>query len=57
MHVARQKALADAAFYKTERLAQANQLKFTPEYIQAETYKALRDQVLGLLVPRVCNCS
>jgi len=44
IHIARQKAQTDALFYKQERIAAANKLKLTPEYLQVEAYRALRNQ-------------
>jgi len=44
IYLAREKALADAAFYKKQKLTEANQLKLTEEYIQYQTLLALRDQ-------------
>uniref|UniRef100_A0A8C3A8B2 ER lipid raft associated 2 n=1 Tax=Cyclopterus lumpus TaxID=8103 RepID=A0A8C3A8B2_CYCLU len=39
--VARQKARADAEFYTSQRTAEANQLKLTPQYLQLMKYKAI----------------
>jgi len=44
MYLAKQRALTDAAFYKQQKVADANQLKLSPEYIQYQTYQGLRDQ-------------
>lgn len=40
----RQKALADASFYKKTRLSEANQLQLTPEYLAMETYQQVAQQ-------------
>merc|ERR1711998_626809 len=34
MHMARQRAFADATYYSAMKEAEANKLKYTPEYIQ-----------------------
>ncbi|XP_069842934.1 erlin-2 [Dendropsophus ebraccatus] len=39
--LAREKARADAEFYTAERLAEANKLKLTPEYLQLMKYQAI----------------
>uniref|UniRef100_A0A8C6Q292 ER lipid raft associated 2 n=1 Tax=Nothobranchius furzeri TaxID=105023 RepID=A0A8C6Q292_NOTFU len=39
--LARQKAKADAEFYTSQRAAEANKLKLTPEYLQLMKYKAI----------------
>ncbi|XP_070690590.1 erlin-2 [Pempheris klunzingeri] len=39
--LARQKAKADAEFYTAQRIAEANKLKLTPEYLQLMKYKAI----------------
>uniref|UniRef100_A0A665WTI1 Erlin-2 n=1 Tax=Echeneis naucrates TaxID=173247 RepID=A0A665WTI1_ECHNA len=39
--LARQKAKADAEFYTSQRAAEANRLKLTPEYLQLMKYKAI----------------
>uniref|UniRef100_A0A3B5M7Z9 Band 7 domain-containing protein n=1 Tax=Xiphophorus couchianus TaxID=32473 RepID=A0A3B5M7Z9_9TELE len=39
--LARQKAKADAEFYTALRVAEANKLKLTPEYLQLMKYKAI----------------
>ncbi|KAG7222105.1 hypothetical protein INR49_016675 [Caranx melampygus] len=39
--LARQKAKADAEFYTSQRIAEANKLKLTPEYLQLMKYKAI----------------
>jgi len=44
MVFARQKASTDAQFYKQQKLAEANQLKLTSEYVAYQTFLAIRDQ-------------
>lgn len=39
--LAKMKAKADAEFYTAQRLAEANKLKLTPEYLQLMKYKAI----------------
>ena len=39
-HLAREKALADADFYKVQREAEANKVRLTPEYIELKKYEA-----------------
>uniref|UniRef100_A0A7N9AVV9 ER lipid raft associated 2 n=1 Tax=Mastacembelus armatus TaxID=205130 RepID=A0A7N9AVV9_9TELE len=39
--LARQKAKADAEFYTAQRVAEANKLKLTPEYLQLMKYRAI----------------
>lgn len=39
--LARQKAKADAEFYTAQRVAEANKMKLTPEYLQLMKYKAI----------------
>ncbi|XP_027024776.1 erlin-2 [Tachysurus fulvidraco] len=39
--VARQRAKADAQFYTAQRVAEANKMKLTPEYLQVMKYKAI----------------
>uniref|UniRef100_A0AAQ4RQB0 Band 7 domain-containing protein n=1 Tax=Gasterosteus aculeatus aculeatus TaxID=481459 RepID=A0AAQ4RQB0_GASAC len=39
--LARQKARADAEFYTSQRTAEANKLKLTPEYLQLMKYKSI----------------
>eukprot|EP00456_Euglypha_rotunda_P018887 TRINITY_DN16860_c0_g1_i4.p1 TRINITY_DN16860_c0_g1~~TRINITY_DN16860_c0_g1_i4.p1 ORF type:complete len:150 (+),score=25.73 TRINITY_DN16860_c0_g1_i4:122-571(+) len=41
---AKQKAKADAEFYKAKRTAEANDLKYTTEYLQYQFFQALRDR-------------
>lgn len=41
MHLARERAYADAIFYKATREAEANKLQLTPEYLQLEAVRAL----------------
>ncbi|XP_022087543.1 erlin-1-like [Acanthaster planci] len=40
-HLAREKAKTDAEFYKSQREAEANQLKLTPEYLEVLKYQAI----------------
>jgi len=42
--VAKQQALADAEFYKRQKLAESNSMMLTPEYIMNEVFKELRHQ-------------
>uniref|UniRef100_A0A671XSI5 ER lipid raft associated 2 n=1 Tax=Sparus aurata TaxID=8175 RepID=A0A671XSI5_SPAAU len=39
--LAREKARADAEFYTAQRVAEANKIKLTPEYLQLMKYKAI----------------
>ncbi|KAA8592937.1 hypothetical protein FQN60_018392 [Etheostoma spectabile] len=39
--LAQQRARADAEFYTSQRIAEANKLKLTPEYLQLMKYKAI----------------
>lgn len=41
MHLAKEKALADANKYKVESEAQANKMKLTPEFLQLSMYQSL----------------
>lgn len=40
-HIARQRALVDAEFYRAQKLAEANQLKLTPEFLQLTKYQSI----------------
>lgn len=44
MHVAREKALADADFYKQKKLAEANTLRLSPELMLHDLYTSLTAQ-------------
>nr|UVJ69098.1 Erlin-1 [Pagiophloeus tsushimanus] len=41
MHLARERAQADAEFYKMKQQAEVNQLLFTPEYLELKKYESL----------------
>ncbi|KAM9446603.1 erlin-2 isoform 1-T2 [Clarias gariepinus] len=54
--VARQKAKADAEFYTSQRAAEANKMKLTPEYLQLIKYKAIATNskiYFGSEIPRM----
>jgi len=44
IHIAKQKSLADAELYKQAKLAEANSLKYTKEFMYHEALQALREQ-------------
>jgi len=44
MYLAKQKALADAEFYKQQKFAEGNALKLTSEYLQYQAFTAIRDR-------------
>jgi len=44
LFTAKQRAKANAEFYKAARLADANQLKYTSEYLQHQLFLALWDR-------------
>lgn len=41
MHLAKEKALADAEFYKMERQAEVNKMLYTKEYLELTKYASL----------------
>ncbi|XP_049271938.1 erlin-2-like isoform X2 [Rhipicephalus sanguineus] len=41
MHYSREKMKADGEFYSKERLAEANRLLLTPEYLELKRYEAI----------------
>lgn len=41
MHLARQKSIADAEFYKLRQQAEVNKILYTPEYIELKKYDSL----------------
>ena len=41
MHLARERALADANKYKSDQEAESNKIKLTPEFLQWSMYQAL----------------
>lgn len=40
-HIARQRAIVDAEFYRAQKLAEANQLKLTPEYLDLIKFQSI----------------
>jgi len=44
MYLARERALSDAHFYKQQKLAEANELKLTSEFMQQEIFATLTPQ-------------
>jgi hypothetical protein len=43
MYLSKMKAQANAALYKAKRAAEANKLKFTPEYLRSVKYAVVAD--------------
>ena len=41
IHVARQKSRSDAEFYQTQRMAEANRLLLTKQYLEMKKYEAI----------------
>ena len=56
MHLARERALADANKYKTDCETESNKLRFTPEYLQWSMYQAIAQNTkifFGDSIPKV----
>jgi hypothetical protein len=49
MHLAREKARVDAEHYKSIKMAEANKLRFTPEYLEYTKWQAVANNTKVLL--------